>query len=912
MSARLTRLFAAPLLAAGLLGCPEPVDTARPVQLLGPDMEHSQPTDTLVEGEQVQLLVSASDQEGVEGVRAFHRPLGTETWDWADMQQAGGQWAASIDLDAPGLEYYFKGTDSGDVPAVSYLPQEAGNSPFALEVLVQALPLPFEEDFELEDSQDDLRDLGWVSYEAEFPGYPWELADDGVDGGLRVRHAVGTGDESDSMDDWLICPALDFSGADRLQVTWYEHGSDPDLADHSLWLSTGSRDPADGDFVEVGALEPPTDEWARSAVVELSDYAGQRVVYLAWRYQGADADSWSIDAVAVQQLAPDLLASVAWGAEPVHPGDDVTLDVTVVNTVDLAASDVVVGLYVDMGDGAVVEDSQELGALAALGETSTSFDFALSGELVDNSRLPVEITIDAGDQSWSQGFELQLGYASWASLEFTLDASALVEVVLGAGDPDDPAWESTILTSTMSVGDGVAEADITDQVDLLPPEPGERRWFARVTAWADGQVDGFSISFGGDEQLARHLPELVSGEETLVYLPEPPDPQVLDFDTSPETVQPGDSVVLAALQLYNDGDTSSGAVQATLSSDDPHVTVTSGGPVEVAAEAWDAGQTTTLLDAFAFDVSAEHLDSLPVVLELQLQDEAETFSAPLTVEVPWPVMRIIRVAVDDSDTGDDDGILDPDEQAVLELDVVNTGDQASDGIVRGSLSVLSSSTGAATVLDGEQSFGSLDPGDSRDEEFEILVTGGSAGDSLDLQLDLYDSSATYVVTTQFVLGEPPWLAVGAVDDDVGDVVDSYDFDWVNAWYRINDGNIQLRYESATEFDPDTVFIEGWGSSSGAGFVLYQLVVQAGSASLLGWPDYGSHYEITAPSLSSPDATSLLLEWDPAVMDLTIDGFSMGFGAGWCGPPDYFCDQFPDGWGYPYTGYDSGDWYDLEW
>ena len=249
---------------------------------------------------------------------------------------------------------------------------------------------------------------------------------------------------------------------------------------------------------------------------------------------------------------------------------------------------------------------------------------------------------------------------------------------------------------------------------------------------------------------------------------------------------------------------------------------------------------------------------------------------------------------------------------MLELDVVNTGDQASDGIVRGSLSVLSSSTGAATVLDGEQSFGSLDPGDSRDEEFEILVTGGSAGDSLDLQLDLYDSSATYVVTTQFVLGEPPWLAVGAVDDDVGDVVDSYDFDWVNAWYRINDGNIQLRYESATEFDPDTVFIEGWGSSSGAGFVLYQLVVQAGSASLLGWPDYGSHYEITAPSLSSPDATSLLLEWDPAVMDLTIDGFSMGFGAGWCGPPDYFCDQFPDGWGYPYTGYDSGDWYDLEW
>jgi hypothetical protein len=174
-----------------------------------------------------------------------------------------------------------------------------------------------------------------------------------------------------------------------------------------------------------------------------------------------------------------------------------------------------------------------------------------------------------------------------------------------------------------------------------------------------------------------------------------------------------------------------------------------------------------------------------------------------------------------------------------------------------------------------------------------------------------DGSATFAPSFEFVLGEPPWLAAAAVDDEVGDVLDGYGFDFVNAWYRVNEGMFQLRCESTGTVDASTVFIEGWGSSSGAGYVLYQLVITGGSADLLGWPDYGSHSSITTPTISAA-GNELLVEWDPAVMDLAIDGFSIGFGAGWCGPPEYYCDSFPDAWGYPYSSYDSGDWYDLEW
>jgi len=896
-------------LALLLLGCPPPEDSATPILAEGPVLEHVLSDATLVEGDNLAIAVTASDPDGVAGVRLYHRALGTETWDWVDLEQADDAWSTSLPVDDPGLEYYFKGTDSGEIQAVSYLPAEASAEPFAVDVLVQALPLPFSESFELDDGESTLRDLGWVSFQSEFPGYPWELVESAADGAIGVRHAVGTGDDGDAMDDWLIAPALDFSTLDDIQVSWYETGTEVDLANHELHLSTGSRDPSDGEFELVQALDAPGEDWARSEVVDLSAYAGERLVWLAWRYTGAVADSWSVDAVAVRELAPDLSAVIASEPDPVHPGDEVNLEVTVSNATDVTADDVFIGLYVDMGAG-VVEDSVELGSVPGQGSSIGQLFFALDETLPGNSRLPYEITLTAGDESWTQDFELQLGYPSTATLDFTLHETALVQVSLGVGDPDDPSAEFDALTATEPAGEGALEVDITDRWALLPPAPGVERWFARITAHTTGTVDGFAIRYGDAQYEATTLPTLMAGEELLVYLPEPPEPRVDAATTNPTTVQPGDvGVTFSTLQLYNQGDASSGPLTATLSCDDSDVTILDSGPLLISADAWMAGETTTLTDAFLFDVSPYKIDSEPVQLLLTLEDEIEIFEIDIELAVPWPVLRIVRVQVEDDDNGD--GILDPGETATLEIEVANTGDQDTDGIARGTLAVLPSSVASATVDGGEESFGQIEAGDSRSEDFDIVVTGGEVGDVLALQVDIYDGVTTFAPSFDFVLGEPPWLAAAAVDDDVGDVLGGYGFDWVNAWYRVNDGMFQLRCESTTAVDASTVFIEGWGSSSGAGFVLYQLVITSGTADLLGWPDYGSHYSIGTPTISA-SGNELWVEWDPAVMDLSIDGFSMGFGAGWCGPPDYYCDSFPDGWGYPYDAYDSGAWHDLEW
>ena len=47
-------------------------------------------------------------------------------------------------------------------------------------------------------------------------------------------------------------------------------------------------------------------EWLQHSYIDLSQWAGEDVVYLAWRWQGVEADDWYLDDVEVVPLAPDL------------------------------------------------------------------------------------------------------------------------------------------------------------------------------------------------------------------------------------------------------------------------------------------------------------------------------------------------------------------------------------------------------------------------------------------------------------------------------------------------------------------------------------------------------------------------------------------------------------------------------
>jgi hypothetical protein len=232
--------------------------------------------------------------------------------------------------------------------------------------------------------------------------------------------------------------------------------------------------------------------------------------------------------------------------------------------------------------------------------------------------------------------------------------------------------------------------------------------------------------------------------------------------------------------------------------------------------------------------------------------------------------------------------------------------------VTGVLSIESSSTASGTLTEDEGYFGSFSSGTSRDEDDFELSVSGSAGDTLDLLLTLEDGIATYEARTQLVLGEPPWQSLNATDDEIGDVLDDYEFDIVNGQYRVVDGTVELILESAEAYDSSTLFLEAWGASSGADFLYYRWVLQSGGTTFQGYDSSTGFETIGTLDVDFIDETHVMWTWQVEDMGLFSDEFSIGMAAGWCGPDEYYCDHFPDGWGYPYVSFSTSSWFDLSW
>ena len=56
----------------------------------------------------------------------------------------------------------------------------------------------------------------------------------------------------------------------------------------------------------------------------------------------------------------------------------------------------------------------------------------------------------------------------------------------------------------------------------------------------------------------------------------------------------------------------------------------------------------------------------------------------------------------------------------------------------------------------------------------------------------------------------------------------------------------------------------------------------------------------------------MLSWPIEDMESITTSLSLGFASQWCGEPTYYCDHFPNGWGYPYVGYDPSNWFSIRW
>lgn len=885
-----------------LVSCKEDNKEDSSITLAGPELSIPTPPGETIAGNDIPFSVNATDPDGVQAVTLYWRSADR---DWGTLTMVPGEgdaWTATLagtEVVAPEISYYIKGTDDAEVPSNSYLPAEATAAPYTVPVAVQGITLPYIESFE---DISYLTEINWHSASSATRGYSWDIttasASEGSQGAWHPRGSASAG----QIQDWLISPAMDFSTLSQISVSWYERGASIVSPNHQLYIGVGDSDPTDGGFTLVSALPAPTEEWARSAIYDLSAQAGNQAVYLAWYFDGENSDDWYMDQITVQALQPDVSIDLSSSPSTLSPGDSGTLSITLQNTTVLDANDLTITASFPEG-GASAPDPAILASLAGNAQEQVDIPFTIDSATADNRYLPVHVDVSDGTSTWDWDGQILIGEASIATVDFTALQPGIVSFSMGVGDPDAPLWEQTVYSGN-ATGNMVWTEDVTDQGDYLPPVAGPERWFLRVSPQTSGTLNSFTLSYDGQTYTSTSL-TVLSGQEDVVQLPEPPSFTL--SSASAGSLSPGSTGALVSVTARNVGASTQGIVYGTLVSTHPDLNVSSAGPVALSAGVVSRAGTVSGSGVFTIDVAATHTDSNDVTAELQLTDGVDSWALPVSFAVPYPVPRI--TAIDINDDGGD-GILDPGESAQITLDVTNVGDLSCNGTVHGVLALAGSSTAVATVGGDSEILGTLSAGRTQDARFDVSVDAGAvAGQSLDLELTLTDNDRSYVVPTTLILGEPPWQSLNATQDSVGDAQNGWQFDIVGGQYRVYNGQLQIQLESYAPYDPATLFIEIWGNSNGAAYDYYQIVLQSNIATLRSYD--GNFHDIGVPGFSYPSPTTVELDLELADMALALDQVSFGFASGWCGTPDY-CDQFPDYWGYPYTGWSPSLWFDLSW
>jgi hypothetical protein len=174
-------------------------------------------------------------------------------------------------------------------------------------------------------------DLITESFEGTFPptgwaslhlgnSYQWAQTDNTSHTGTYSAW-VQYGPSTATMNEWLVTPALDFTGLTYMRMEFYETAAwwDNYGDHHYVMVSTTSQtDPAS--FTVLADMTPSNHSIGAfdSAPLDfdLSAYDGESTVYVALRYTGSDADDWYVDDLRIYQpllhnvsvlsLTPDL------------------------------------------------------------------------------------------------------------------------------------------------------------------------------------------------------------------------------------------------------------------------------------------------------------------------------------------------------------------------------------------------------------------------------------------------------------------------------------------------------------------------------------------------------------------------------------------------------------------------------
>lgn len=193
----------------------------------------------------------------------------------------------------------------------------------------QLTQLPLIEEFETAS----FPPLNWMTYDLDSQSPAWVVSttNNHTPGGEKAAfHNKGA--EGQAQDGWLVTPLMQMSSQAPYILKFWSHNTDAaNYGKNSILVSTGSGNPADGEFVEVWTTESVTASWVETTV-DLTAFANQ-TIFVAFRYEGTNAHAWHLDDVQLYlESIPVILTTPASFSKTQVPGVTTAGNLKLTNT----------------------------------------------------------------------------------------------------------------------------------------------------------------------------------------------------------------------------------------------------------------------------------------------------------------------------------------------------------------------------------------------------------------------------------------------------------------------------------------------------------------------------------------------------------------------------------------------------
>lgn len=859
-----------------------------PVVLEGPTLDVVVLTGPVEQGAVVDVTVTAADPDGVASVELHARTEGQLAFERVDLVLHGDTWHGAVPVDlveAPGVELWVRALDDSEWRVPATWPVEGSRQPVRVGVRPVARTLPMEESFEgASSTQYGHYELGWTDVSRAFRGQRWRLGGEGATGDASAVHRAGFAG-MEEVDDWLVSPVISLEDVESAEVRWMERGERVEHARHSLWISTGSADPADGDFVELASLAAPQETWSAAAVVDLGVYVGQRVT-LAWRYVGGYGDLWALDDVRVRVFAPDVRI-VAVDSPFLRPGTSDVLTLTVVNGGAPVGGPVTVGGtaldgLLDFGEPI------QVGALGTNDVRTVTLPVSVNAAQPDNTVVQTDLVAIHGAETFVRREGILVGHPTRGLLRVHTTETGALDLRVGVGDPLQPDVEEVVFQGTLPPGVHSFSVDLGAHIDQLPSARGLDHWWTTAVSAAPVRLAGFGLDFDGEVTWSDAVGPY---RDVPYYLPHKPAYVVAGVEVVDPPLRPGVESVLRVGIRNRGGDVGGPFTTLPISR---HVDLNVADQ-RFAGDAWDA-DVQQLFDV-EVTVDAAHTDSTPVAFDLVVLDGFEIVSVPVDVQVPWPLLGSGAALLSG------DGVFDPDETTDVLFTIRNDGALATGDLA----CTLTSDTAAATVVNGPTAL-SLDAGAFQLVSTRLTANGGQPGDRLSFTLTCDNALGSWSTSLQVDLGGVPWAVLPV--DPVGDDLPGASFDLREVRWRRDAGEIALEFTSVDPMPAEPV-VEVWIDNPGSVWSSHVVTLSGGTATLFGVRSSG-WVPLSSPTVAI-DGSRLTFTLDEASMELGDPLLLVAMGTGFCGALAFHCDQWPDDWGNPYVApLDYTTWVTLTW